>query len=484
MRLSELAGEGQEGRSVGMAGDVEIRGLSADSRRIEPGFLFAALPGSKADGRRFIDAAIARGAVAVLAPEGTSLPAEIACIVDPNPRRRLSLLAARFYGRQPRTIAAVTGTSGKTSTVEFARQIWGRLGRKAASLGTLGLIAPAVNEYLSLTTLDPVELHRRLAGLAGSGVEHLALEASSHGLDQYRLDGVRVSAAAFTNLSRDHLDYHPDMVAYLAAKRRLFTELLAPGGAAVLNADAPEFGLLADSMDARGQRVIGYGRAGRELRLLDQRPEADGQRLSIEAFGKRHDLFFPVAGGFQAFNLLAAIGLVVGCGEDAEAALAAVGAIAVVHGRIERVVRLANGAAVYVDYAHKPGALEAVLKSLRPHAHGKLVVVFGCGGDRDRGKRPVMGAIATELADRVFVTDDNPRSEDPAAIRREIMTGAKGATEIGDRRQAIRAAVASLGAGDLLVIAGKGHETGQIVGAEVLPFDDSAEARAAVEALA
>jgi len=328
-----------------------------------------------------------------------------------------------------------------------------------------------------------VDLHRRLAELAGAGVEHLALEASSHGLDQYRLDGVRISAAAFTNLSRDHLDYHLDMATYLAAKRRLFTELLLPDGTAVLNADAPEFESLVEAMDSRGHPVIAYGQAGKTLRLVGQRPEADGQRLTVEAFGRRRDLYFPVAGSFQAPNLLAALGLVVACGEDPEAALATVAQLKGVHGRIERIARLANGAAVYVDYAHKPGALEAVLRALRPHARGKLVVVFGCGGDRDRGKRPVMGAIATSLADRVIVTDDNPRSENPAAIRREIMAAAPGAVEIGDRRQAIRSAVGALGPEDLLVIAGKGHETGQIVGGETLPFDDSEEARAAVEAL-
>jgi len=483
MRLSELVVAGQEGRDIRMAGDVEIRGLSADSRRVEPGFLFAALPGAKTDGRQFIDAAIAKGAVAVLAPEGTSVPTSVAYLADRNPRRRLALLAARFYGRQPKTIAAVTGTSGKTSTAEFARQIWTLLGRKAASLGTLGIVAPARSEYLALTTLDPVDLHRRLAELAGAGVEHLALEASSHGLDQYRLDGVRISAAAFTNLSRDHLDYHLDMAAYLTAKRRLFTELLLPDGTAVLNADAPEFESLVEAMDSRGHPVIAYGQAGKTLRLVGQRPEADGQRLTVEAFGRRRDLYFPVAGSFQAPNLLAALGLVVACGEDPEAALATVAQLNGVHGRIERVARLANGAAVYVDYAHKPGALEAVLRALRPHARGRLVVVFGCGGDRDRGKRPVMGAIATSLADRVIVTDDNPRSENPATIRREIMAAAPGAVEIGDRRQAIRVAIEALGPEDLLVIAGKGHETGQIIGGATLPFDDSQEARAAVEAL-
>jgi UDP-N-acetylmuramoyl-L-alanyl-D-glutamate--2,6-diaminopimelate ligase len=465
---------------VTMGSEVEIRGLTADSRQVGPGFLFAALPGARTDGRRFIDQAVASGAVAVLAAPETPLPRGVVLVADANPRRRLALVAARFFARQPRRIAAVTGTSGKTSTAEFTRQLWALLGRRAASLGTLGIVAPDGSEYLPLTTLDPVELHRRLAALAEAGVEHLALEASSHGLDQFRLDGVEVGAAAFTNLSRDHLDYHDSMPSYLAAKRRLFTEVMLPDGTAVLNADAQEFGDLAQACRARGQRVISYGSAGTDLRLVGRSAEADGQRLLVEAFGRRESLFFPVAGSFQAHNLLAAIGLVAACGEPIEQVLGAVGRLAGVHGRIELVARRRNGAAIYVDYSHKPGALEAVLTALRPHAKGKLAVVFGCGGDRDRGKRPLMGEVATRLADRVTVTDDNPRSEDPAAIRREVLAGAPGALEIGDRRQAIRHAVAELGPDDLLVIAGKGHETGQIVGNVVHPFDDSEEARAAV----
>ncbi len=483
MRLSELFPGPREGRSVTTGLEVEIRGLSADSRRIEPGFLFAALPGSKADGRSFISEAASRGAVAVLAPPGTPVPSGVALVADDNPRRRLALMAARFHGRQPRLVAAVTGTSGKTSTAEFTRQIWGLLGHPAASLGTLGMIAPAGREYLSLTTLDPVELHRRLADLARAGVERLAMEASSHGLDQFRLDGVEVTAAAFTNLSRDHLDYHGSMEAYLASKRRLFAEVMPAGRAAVLNCDAPEFDGLADLCRRRRHRLIAFGRGGGDLRLLAQRPEADGQRLEIDVFGRRESVFFPVAGAFQADNLLAALGLAVACGEAASRMIEIVPHLVGVPGRIERVARHPNGAPIYVDYSHKPGALEAVLRALRPHARGRLVVVFGCGGDRDRGKRPLMGEVAARLADRAIVTDDNPRSEDPAVIRREILAGAPGAVEIGDRRQAIRQAVAELAPDDLLVIAGKGHETGQTAGGVTLPFDDSAEARAAVEAL-
>jgi UDP-N-acetylmuramoyl-L-alanyl-D-glutamate--2,6-diaminopimelate ligase len=484
MRLNELLRGPREGQGVTIGTEVEIRGLSADSRRIEPGFLFAALPGTKTDGRNFISQAAAKGAVAVLAPSGTAVPPGLTLVPDANPRQRFALMAARFFARQPQVIAAVTGTSGKTSTVEFLRQMWNLLGRPAASLGTLGLIAPQACEYLSLTTLDPVELHRRLAEVAQSGIEHLAMEASSHGLDQFRLDGVDVAAAAFTNLSRDHLDYHGTMAAYFASKRRLFAEVMGPGRAAVLNHDSPEFGDLVADCTGRGHRVIAFGRRGGDLRLVDQRPEADGQRLEIEAFGRRDSLLFPVPGAFQADNLLAALGLLIACGEPIELALKVVPSLQGVRGRIERVAHHPNGAPIYVDYSHKPGALEAVLRALRPHARGRLLVVFGCGGDRDRGKRPLMGEVATRLADRVVVTDDNPRSEDPAAIRREILAGAPGAIEIGDRRQAIQRAVAELEPLDLLVIAGKGHETGQSVAGVTYPFSDSEEARAAVEALA
>jgi len=467
--------------------ELEIRGLTADSRAVERGFLFAALPGTKSDGRNFIDQAITRGATAILAPAGTALrscPSGVALVTDENPRRALALIAARFYGRQPKTIAAVTGTSGKTSTAEFTRQLWATLGTRAASLGTLGVIAPERATYGALTTPDPIELHRTLAELAGEGIDHLAMEASSHGLDQFRLDGVRVAAAAFTNLSRDHLDYHGTLEAYLGAKLRLFEALLVAGGSAVINADAPEFDQIAARCRAHGHRVIGFGRQGKELKLVAQDLTHEGQRLTVELFGTRREVLFPVAGGFQAMNALAALGLVIATGTEPQAAFAALAHLKGVHGRIELVARHPNGAPVFVDYAHKPGALEVVLQTLRPHAKGALVVVFGCGGDRDRGKRPMMGEIATRLADRVIVTDDNPRSEDPAAVRAEILAAAPGATEIGDRAKAIEAAIASLGPEDLLVIAGKGHETGQTIAGVTHPFDDSEVAREVAARLA
>ena len=463
-----------------------LTGLTADSRAVEPGFLFAALPGSRVDGRDFIDQAIARGAQSILAPTGTELPATasgIRLITDDRPRRRFALMAAAFYGRQPATIAAVTGTNGKTSTANFARQIWERLGHSAASLGTLGITAPGMEQYGALTTPDPVALHASLAELADAGITHLAMEASSHGLDQFRLDGVRVTAAGFTNLSRDHLDYHGTMEAYLAAKTRLFDEVLAPGGTAVLNADTPEFKMLATRAEAAGRRVLSYGAKGRELRLTRLAPQPDGLDLTIAVRGRAAELTLPLAGAFQAANALCALGLVLADGADPQAATAALEGLSGVRGRLELVARHPNGAPVYVDYAHTPDALETVLKALRPHTRGRLVAVFGCGGDRDPGKRPVMGATVARLADRPIVTDDNPRSEDPATIRAAVMAACPGAREIGDRAEAIREAVAGLAPSDVLVIAGKGHETGQIVGEDVHPFDDSEHARAAARDL-
>nr|WP_245689199.1 UDP-N-acetylmuramoyl-L-alanyl-D-glutamate--2,6-diaminopimelate ligase [Roseospirillum parvum] len=460
--------------------DLEISGLSADSRAIRPGWLFAALPGRRADGRVFIDQAIANGAAAVLAPPGTKAPVPV--IADPLPRRRLALMAARFFGRQPDTVVAVTGTNGKTSTVSFARQLWRHLGRPAGSLGTVGAFGPGFERPGNLTTPDPVLLHDLLAQMAEAGTETLAMEASSHGLDQHRLDGVRLAAAAFTNLSRDHLDYHADMAAYRAAKFRLFEELLPPGAGAVLNADVGEYPELREICDRRGLRVISYGMAGGTLRLEQVEPTRGGQKLVLRVLGRRHTVLLPVAGQFQAMNALAALGLVLAAGAEAEAgaAVEALHHLSGVSGRMERVAVRANGAAVYVDYAHTPDALEIALEALRHHVQGRLSVVFGCGGDRDPGKRAPMGEIAARLADRVIVSDDNPRGEDPAAIRAAILAAAPGAVEIGDRGAAIRRAVAELAPRDVLLIAGKGHESGQIVGDAVLPFDDSQAAREAV----
>jgi UDP-N-acetylmuramoyl-L-alanyl-D-glutamate--2,6-diaminopimelate ligase len=484
LRTTELAGDTGARLRPPPRGDPEICGLSADSRTIRPGFLFAALPGTRLDGRRFAVEAVARGAAAILTDDAAALnlPAEaaerVAILTADNPHRQFALLAARFYGRQPRIIAAVTGTNGKTSIVHFTREIWTRLGCAAASLGTLGLVREAGRRPGSLTTPDPVALHADLAALAADGIEHVAIEASSHGLAQFRLDGLDLAAAAFTNLSRDHLDYHGDMERYRTAKERLFTALLAPGKQAVLNTDSPEFARLSGLCRARGQRVLAYGAgAAAELRLLAATPEEDGQALTIEVFGERHDLRLPLVGRFQASNVLCALGLAIATGMPAAAASEALAGLSGVPGRMQRVARLTGGGTIVVDYAHTSDALATALAALRPHVRGKLVVLFGAGGDRDPGKRPLMGEAATRGADRVIVTDDNPRSEPPAAIRRAIMAAAPGAVEIGDRRQAIAAAIAELGPGDLLLLAGKGHETGQIVGNDELPFDDAVVAR-------
>ncbi len=487
MKLSELTGPATPPVGI-IAGaplaDPEIVGLTADSRRVKPGFLFAALRGTARDGRGFAGDAIASGAVAILTDDPGALGLDehvrgrVAIVADGNPQRRLALLAARFHGRQPRTIAAITGTNGKTSVAHFTREIWAATGCPAASLGTLGLVSPQGRRPGALTTPDPVALHRDLAELAAAGIEHVAIEASSHGLAQFRLDGIAPSAASFTNLTRDHLDYHGDMATYRAAKERLFTELLAPGGGAILNADSPEFARLGALCRERAQRVIGYGAAAAaELRVVERAPHAQGQRIAAELFGERHDFDLPLVGGFQAMNVLAALGLVVATGTALGPAVAALARLSGVPGRMQPVGASPAGASVFVDYAHTPDALATVLSALRPHAERRLCVVFGAGGDRDRGKRPLMGRVAADLADLVYVTDDNPRGEDPADIRRAILAAAPRAIEIGDRRDAIRAAIAGLRRGDILVIAGKGHETGQIIGAAVLPFDDAVVAR-------
>ena len=465
-------------------GGIEITGLTADSRQVRRGYLFAALPGQQTDGRRFIGEALSKGAAAILAPEGTSVPAgandQAALITAANPRRTLARLAAAFHGRQPSVIAAVTGTSGKTSVADFCRQLWGFQDIPAASLGTLGLVPPRADAPKSLTTPDPVELHACLAELADDGIDHLVLEASSHGLDQFRLDGILPRAALFTNLSQDHLDYHGSMATYLTAKTRLFAELLHAEGIAILNADAPESARLAKLCDNRGLTLLTYGRAGEAFKLRHQRPVADGQLLAFEALGREAECKLPLIGTFQAENVLGALALASACDADLDRAIADLPRLVGVPGRMEYIGMSAGGGSVYVDYSHKPGALETVLNAIRPHTDRELWVVFGCGGDRDRGKRPQMGAIASRLAEHVIITDDNPRSENPAAIRKEIMAAAPAAREIADRGEAIAEAVAGLRPGDVLVIAGKGHERGQTVGGRTLPFDDRDVARAVV----
>ncbi len=470
MRLRDLF----DGETVDQpAGDLAVTGIATDSRAVRPGDVFFGLSGTKTDGSRFVEQAVAAGAVAVAAasrPEGLAVP----FVRLDNPRRALALAAARFYPRQPGVIAAVTGTSGKTSVAGFTRQIWERLGHAAASLGTIGLMTPTRSVYGSLTTPDPVVLHRTLDEIAGEGVTHLALEASSHGLHQHRLDGVRVSAGGFTNLSRDHMDYHPTVEHYLAAKLRLFTTLVLPGGAAVISADHDVSGAVMAAAKARGLRLIAVGRRaeGHEaIRVTGAVVDGFAQRLTLSHCGATHHVRLPLVGSFQIENALVAAGLVIATDGQPGAVFAALEHLQGAPGRLE-LVGERNGAPVFIDYAHKPDALEKTLEALRPYARGRLVVVFGAGGDRDTGKRPLMGEIAARRADEVIVTDDNPRSEDPAAIRAAILAAAPGAREIGDRAEAIRVAVAGLRPGDALVVAGKGHETGQIVGGRVLPFSD------------
>ncbi|MEP3113579.1 UDP-N-acetylmuramoyl-L-alanyl-D-glutamate--2,6-diaminopimelate ligase [Nisaea sp.] len=463
----------------------DVSGLTADSRQVQPGYLFAALSGSTLDGRKFIGDAVRRGAIAVLSEDGIDAGEnDIALIADDNPRRRLALMAARFYGRQPKTVAAITGTSGKTSTAEFTRRIWAALGKKSASLGTLGITTDDSTDGPGLTTPDPVQLHAALANLANCGIDHLAMEASSHGLDQFRLDGVKVGIAAFLNLSHEHLDYHKDMAAYLKAKAGLFERVLQADGTVILNADSPESASIAAIATRRGLRTIRFGTApDADLRLIRREPTATGQHLTIAFADQERTVGLPLIGAFQAINALAASAIVIASGVDATKVFECLPALAGVRGRMELAVRHPNGAPIFVDYAHKAEALETVLTAVRPHVSGALHVAFGCGGDRDKGKRPIMGRIAADLADNVYVTDDNPRTEDPAKIRAEIMAACPGATEIGDRAAAISTAIKALELGDALIIAGKGHETYQIVGTETRPFDDRDAARAVVSAL-
>lgn len=481
MRLIDLL----DGETIEVTGratwnDTAICGLTCDSRKVAPGFLFAALPGTNDDGIRHMEDALARGAAAVLAPPPINDDPGVPVVLDDNPRRRYALMAARFYGKQPSTIAAVTGTNGKTSVVSFARQIWTSLGEKAGSLGTLGLTAPGFEAEGGLTTPDAADLHNSLAELADAGVHKLAMEASSHGLTQYRLDGVRVSVAAFTNLSRDHLDYHASMGDYLEAKQRLFADILAEDGVAVLNADDETFPALQEIAQKRRLKIISYGCNGAKVRLNGLQPTTDGQRLKVTISGQRFSVDLPLAGNFQAANALCALSMVIADGADVAAAAHALESLEGVAGRMQRIARLANEADIYLDYAHTPDALQNILHALRPHTAGSLKVVFGCGGDRDAGKRPEMGRIAAEMADHIYVTDDNPRGEDAAAIRSQILDACPEAEEIADRAEAITVAVASLEDGDVLVVAGKGHETGQIIGDTSHPFSDEAEIRRAV----
>jgi UDP-N-acetylmuramoyl-L-alanyl-D-glutamate--2,6-diaminopimelate ligase len=486
MKLRDLLGG--DAAPEPAAGEIAVSGLAVDSRHVAPGQVFFALAGAKTDGAKFIEQAIAKGAVAVVGEHAPRTPIAVPFVRTGNARRALARSAARFFTKQPQTIAAVTGTSGKTSVAVFTRQIWAGQGFNAASVGTIGLVSPKRTVYGSLTTPDPISLHQTLDEIAREGVTHLAFEASSHGLDQHRLDGVRVDAGAFTNLTRDHMDYHPTVEHYLGAKLRLFTDLVKEGGAAVVVADHEHSDAVIAAARKRGLRTMTVGRKGNGskgdgIRLIDAVIDGFGQIMTLEHAGRRTRLRLPLVGEYQIENALVSAGLAIGTGTDAAVAFAALETLEGAKGRLE-LVGEKNGAAIFVDYAHKPDALEKVLEAMRPYAKRKLVVVFGAGGDRDAGKRAVMGAIAAKGADTVIVTDDNPRSENPAAIRAAIMAAAPGAREIGDRAEAIRAAIAELQPGDALVIAGKGHETGQIVGDTTLPFSDHESAQAALKEVA
>ncbi|HEX8669641.1 MAG TPA: UDP-N-acetylmuramoyl-L-alanyl-D-glutamate--2,6-diaminopimelate ligase [Allosphingosinicella sp.] len=467
MRLADL---------VGIESDSRVTGFAIDHRKVAPGTVFGAFRGTLFNGEDFIDQAVAAGAVAVVArPEVTvegaaHVPAE-------EPRRTFARLAAKFFAPFPKTVVAVTGTNGKTSNVELTRQLWRMAGHVSASIGTLGVTTADEQTKTGLTTPDIVTFLANMAGLARERVTHAAFEASSHGLAQYRTEGLPVHAAAFTNFSRDHLDYHGTMDAYFEAKMRLFSEVVEPDGTAVIWTDDPKSDEVIRRCEARGLRIVTVGSRGEALRLVERVPSQLGQRLTIEAEGERFTVTLALIGAYQAANALTATGLVVATGGDLKQTLANLSRVQPVRGRLERAVITRAGAPVYVDYAHTPDAIAAAIEALRPHARGRLIIVFGAGGDRDVGKRSEMGAVATRMADLVIVTDDNPRSEDPAAIRRDILEGAPGAREVGGRREAIAAAVAEAGTDDIILLAGKGHEQGQIVGDMVLPFDDVAVAR-------
>jgi UDP-N-acetylmuramoyl-L-alanyl-D-glutamate--2,6-diaminopimelate ligase len=456
--------------------DSDVTGFAIDHRKVAPGSVFGAFTGAVFNGENFIEEAVDRGAVAVVARPQASA-SRVPLLGDPEPRRLFAQLAAKFYAPFPATVVAVTGTNGKTSTVEMARQIWRMSGHRSASIGTLGVTTADDQVKTGLTTPDIVTFLNNLAGLQRMGISHVAYEASSHGLDQHRAEGVPLAAAAFTNFSRDHLDYHETMDAYFEAKMRLFDELLPTGKPAVVWADDPRSGDVIARARTRGHDVLTVGRRGDTIRLSEQSPTPLGQTLQLEHGGTTTRLALPLIGAYQAANVLTAAALVLATGGEWATTFSAMQRVAPVRGRLERAVISRSGVPVYIDYAHTPDALEAAIAALRPHVEGRLITVFGAGGDRDQGKRPEMGRVATAKSDVVIVTDDNPRSEDPGRIRAEIMNGAKGAIEVPGRREAIAEAIRLGREGDIVLVAGKGHETGQIIRDKVLPFDDALVAR-------
>jgi UDP-N-acetylmuramoyl-L-alanyl-D-glutamate--2,6-diaminopimelate ligase len=464
------------GDLAGIASDSEVTGFAIDHRKVVPGNIFGAFKGSRVNGEEFISEAIANGAVAVVAAPQAKVEG-VPHLAAEEPRRLLAELAAKYFGPYPEVVVAVTGTNGKTSTVEMTRQMWRMAGHRSASIGTLGVTTADDQVQTGLTTPDIVTFLNNVAGLKRLGISHVAYEASSHGLDQFRAEGVPVQAAAFTNFSRDHLDYHPDMDSYFAAKMRLFDEVVdADGTAVVWTADAKSPQVI-EHAQRRGLKLMTVGPDGDTIALVSHAPTALGQSLVIRFEGKEHKIGLPLIGAYQAANVLVAAGLVLATGGTWATTLSAMGRVSPVRGRLERAVISRAGTPVYVDYAHTPDALEAAIEALRPHVEGRLITVFGAGGDRDKGKRRSMGEVAARLADVVIVTDDNPRGEDPAAIRAQVLEGIAGATEIAGRREAIAEAIRIAGPQDIILLAGKGHETGQIIGAQVFPFDDAEVAR-------
>jgi UDP-N-acetylmuramoyl-L-alanyl-D-glutamate--2,6-diaminopimelate ligase len=461
---------------VDVDNDSEVSGFAIDHRKVTKGNVFGAFAGAVFNGEDFIPAAVERGAVAVVArPEARV--SDAVHLADARPRRLFAQMASKYFGPYPETVVAVTGTNGKTSTVEMTRQIWRMLGHRSASIGTLGVTTSDDQVKTGLTTPDIVTFLSNMAGLKRMGISHVAYEASSHGLDQYRAEGVPLAAAAFTNFSRDHLDYHPSMDAYFEAKMRLFDEVVERGRAAVVWTDDAKSREVIERATKRGLDVLTVGRKGETIRLVEQAPSPLGQTLTLEHEGKPHRLSLPLIGAYQASNVMTAAALVLATGGEWRDVFSAMGRVAPVRGRLERAVISRAGAPVYVDYAHTPDALEAAIAALRPHVEGRLITVFGAGGDRDQGKRAPMGEVASRLSDVVIVTDDNPRGEDPAKIRADVMAGAAGAIEVAGRKDAIARALEMAGAGDIVLLAGKGHETGQIIGTKVLPFDDALVAR-------
>ena len=464
----------------GLEDDTSVSGVSIDSRTVKQGYVFAALPGTALDGRDYIQSAIENGAIAILTTKGVT--ADVPVIGVDNPRLAYAKLCAELYPRQPKTLVAMTGTNGKSSTVEFLRHLWAYAGLRAACFGTLGVRSPKGYRPLTHTTPDALSLHMTLDELAGEGVTHVAMEASSHGLMQYRLDGVVVTASGFSNLTQDHFDYHPTMEHYFEAKARLFTELTPKDAPVIINVNDDYGRKLADICNARGQDVSRIGWSGEDIRIAELMPRAASQMMTLIIAGERHKIELPLAGEFQALNAVAALGLAMATGVSKSKALEGLTQLTGVAGRLERAGQTKDGAPIFVDFAHTEDGLDKLLRSVRPHTMGKVIIVFGCGGDRDPDKRPKMGAVATKLADDVIVTDDNPRSEDPASIRKAVLAGCDSASEIGDRAAAIAEGISRLGPNDCLVVAGKGHETGQIIGDVTIPFSDTEEVQKALKA--